>query len=150
MTELIRTAQAVTGLDGHKQLAAAWNRDADLGYVVPLVIAPLGPVTSNPLMVTGINSMMLLADIAVGVAGALTVFVNILRPNLTAWPQITGGTVSTAVAGMVVITFGSRGRDQATATQGICWLLCSLTLNKTSGAGAVTLNSIRLQSMTRP
>jgi hypothetical protein len=151
VTELQRAGTATTGIHQAKNVEAAWNRDAGLGFVTPLVIAPGPGATSSPIVAgIGIDSYMLLADVAVGVAGTLVVNLNILRPDLiTAWPPISVGTTAVAAAGWVLLTFGCRGRDQAAQTQGFASLFFSLTLIKT-GVGNLTLNNIRLQSMTRP
>jgi hypothetical protein len=151
ITELVRTTAATTGIHQAKNVGATWNRDAGLGFVTPLVLVSGVAAASNVIVAgAGINSYMLLCDVAVGVAGALSVNVAIVRPDTTTlWPVIGVGNVPIAAAGWNLLTFGSRGRDQLTQPQGFASLLFVLSLIKT-GAGNVTLNNIRLQSMTRP
>jgi hypothetical protein len=150
MSELARSTYAVNGIGPGRRLAASWNRDVDLGFVVPLVVAPGPGVTSNPIVFSGLNSGVVLADVAVGVAGTLQVEVRAVRPDLTLWPPIGQGAVaSTAVAGFIIVPFGSRGRDQNSPFQGYSSLFVVLTVIKL-GVGNVTLNAIKLCSMTRP
>jgi len=157
MTELVRAHSGVVGVLEEKRTATAWNRDAGLGFVVPLLlVGGAAGITSNPIVATGLNSYMLMLDNAVGVAGQVVVTVNAVRPDLTSWPAMPGQLMlSTAAAGILAapiqgMLMGSKGRDQTSDFQGWCSLLFTFTLTRPGGFGNATLNRILLQSMTRP
>lgn len=149
--EIGRSNPGLLGRVGLNTLSGGWNSAAQLGLVTPLVVGVPPGVLTAPLVLRGLNSYCLFANVAVAVAGILVVGLKILRPDLTAWPapDLVAGTASTATTGFKLVAMGSRGRDQTSDSTGWCSLLCQVNLFKTSFP-PVTLSDVQLISMVRP
>jgi hypothetical protein len=142
-------APALAGPSNRITLAAGYANA--IGFTFPLVVG--GSFNSSDLYVVGVNSYMLVATLAAPSAGlGVTVFVTELPPSgAGSWAPFNWqvGTIATVAGGTQVVSFGSRGRDQATDAQGFCSSQFVVTLSRVA-APAATFTNVRLFVMTRP
>lgn len=140
-----RVLPAAMGQNPQNLIGGGYMPNDSFGFpATPFVVAALASATSDPILVAGWDSFMLIVDFTTGGGGTSDFRYQILDPETQA--LIIERTIAVGVAGPAVtlMTFGASSTTAPAATRGDTWFLMALRFTAAAAGFPATYNSVRL------